>query len=38
MLVDGVPVAKDAHTYRHEFPYFPQRQGEPQTADASASS
>jgi tetratricopeptide (TPR) repeat protein len=22
MLVDGVPVAKQSHTYRHEFPYF----------------
>lgn len=24
MLVDGVPVAKPAHTYRHEFPYYAQ--------------
>jgi tetratricopeptide (TPR) repeat protein len=25
MLIDGVPVAKQAHTYRHEFPYFQER-------------
>lgn len=25
MLVDGVPVAKGSHTYRHEFPYYPER-------------
>ena len=34
MLVDGVPVAKESHTYRHEFPYYPEREGEPQTAAA----
>jgi len=25
MLIDGVPVHKDAYTYRHEFPYYPER-------------
>jgi tetratricopeptide (TPR) repeat protein len=25
MLVDGVPVAKQAHTYRYEFPYYQDR-------------
>jgi tetratricopeptide (TPR) repeat protein len=25
MLIDGVPVAKQAHTYRHEFPYYQDR-------------
>ncbi|MFU8817684.1 MAG: hypothetical protein ACNA7W_20240 [Pseudomonadales bacterium] len=28
MLVDGVPVAKQGHTYRHEFPYFEEREEE----------
>jgi len=36
MLVDGVPVAKQAHTYRHEFPYYPEREGDPPPATASA--
>lgn len=36
MLVDGVPVAKHAHTYRHEFPYFPPREQDTRTAAASA--
>lgn len=27
MLVDGVPVYKDAVVYRHEFPYYPEREG-----------
>lgn len=33
MLVDGVPVAKDQHTYRHEFPYYEER---PEDSAASA--
>ena len=28
MLVDGVPLAKETHTYRHEFPYYQDRQEE----------
>jgi len=28
MLVDGVPVAKQAHTYRHEFAFYQQRGAE----------
>ena len=36
MLVDGVPVAKQAHTYRHEFPYYSPREDGPRTAAASA--
>jgi TonB family protein len=28
MLVDGVPVGKSGHTYRHEFPYFSGRPAE----------
>jgi tetratricopeptide (TPR) repeat protein len=35
MLVDGVPVAKAGHTYRHEFPYF---SGRPADADEVAGS
>jgi tetratricopeptide (TPR) repeat protein len=31
MLVDGVPVFRSAYTYRHEFPYYPER-----TADSDA--
>lgn len=27
MLIDGVPVRKDTYTYRHEFPYYPERSG-----------
>lgn len=34
MLVDGVPVAKQAHTYRHEFPYYEELEAAPQTAAA----
>ena len=30
MLVEGVPIAKRAHTYRHEFPYYPERDDAPQ--------
>jgi len=26
MLVDGVPVFKESYTYRHEFPYYPERE------------
>jgi tetratricopeptide (TPR) repeat protein len=40
MLVDGVPVAKEAHTYRHEFPFYQTREGEEsdgQEASAAAS-
>jgi tetratricopeptide (TPR) repeat protein len=29
MLVEGVPVAKEAHTYRHEFPYYEELEEEP---------
>ncbi len=36
VLVDGVPVAKEAHTYRHEFPYYTELEGDPQTASADA--
>jgi len=25
MLIDGVPVFTDYYTYRHEFPYYPER-------------
>jgi TonB family protein len=32
MLVDGVPVAKARHTYRHEFPYYAPRPAEPGAA------
>lgn len=28
MLVDGVPVFRGAYTYRHEFPYYPERSAE----------
>jgi tetratricopeptide (TPR) repeat protein len=28
MLVDGIPVRKDGFTYRHEFPFFPERDSE----------
>jgi hypothetical protein len=38
MLVDGVPVVKEAHTYRHEFPYYPEPEGDPQTAAATTGS
>ncbi|HEX7035983.1 MAG TPA: energy transducer TonB [Pseudomonadales bacterium] len=36
MLVDGVPVAKTAHTYRHEFPYYAKREAAPQPQTAAA--
>lgn len=28
MLVDGIPVRKDRFTYRHEFPFYPERDSE----------
>lgn len=37
MLIDGVPVFKESYTYRHEFPYYPEREpaaGEVTTAAA----
>jgi tetratricopeptide (TPR) repeat protein len=37
MLIDGVPVFKASYTYRHEFPYYPEREstgGEVTTAAA----
>jgi len=40
MLVDGVPVFKESYTYRHEFPYYPEREpatGEVTTAAAPGS-
>lgn len=36
VLVDGVPISKEAHTFRHEFPYYPERESEPHTAAAAA--
>ncbi|MEQ8483526.1 MAG: hypothetical protein RIB46_04110 [Pseudomonadales bacterium] len=36
MLVDGVPVAKPAHTYRHEFPYFAELSQEAEDGAAEA--
>ena len=35
MLIDGVPVFRGAYTYRHEFPYYPERSAD---ADATATS
>jgi tetratricopeptide (TPR) repeat protein len=36
MLVDGVPVAKQAHVYRHEFPYFQAREDDESGGDEPA--
>ncbi len=36
MLVDGVPVATEKHTYRHEFPYYPELDNQPKTASAAS--